>query len=98
MVRAGLGVGGLGFGLSVLGLDYLPWGFVAALIAVGAAASAAYVVHARRTPAPVLDLSLLSVPTFRASIVGGFLFRVGVGGKIGRASCRERVEISVGAG
>jgi EmrB/QacA subfamily drug resistance transporter len=80
MVLAGLGVGGLAFGLSVLGLDYLPWGFVGALIAVGAAASAAYVVHARRTPAPVLDLSLLSVPTFRASIVGGFLFRVGVGG------------------
>jgi EmrB/QacA subfamily drug resistance transporter len=80
MVLAGLGVGGLAFGLSVLGLDYLPWGIVGALIAVGAVASAAYVVHARRTPAPVLDLSLLSVPTFRASIVGGFLFRVGVGG------------------
>src|SRR3989454_1870128 len=80
LVLAGVGVGGLAFGLSVLGLDYLPWGFVGALIAVGAVASAAYVVHARRTPAPVLDLSLLSVPTFRASIVGGFLFRVGVGG------------------
>src|SRR5712691_3033339 len=80
MVLAGLGVGGLAFGLSVLGLDYLPWGIVGALIAVGAVASAAYVAHARRTPAPVLDLSLLSVPTFRASIVGGFLFRVGVGG------------------
>ncbi len=80
MVLAGLGVGGLAFGLSVLGLDYLPRVIVGALIAAGAVASAAYVVHARRTPAPVLDLSLLSVPTFRASIVGGFLFRVGVGG------------------
>jgi MFS family permease len=41
--------------------------------------SVAYVVHARRTPAPILDLSLLKLPTFRASITGGFLFRLGVG-------------------
>jgi MFS family permease len=39
----------------------------------------AYVIHARRTPAPILDLNLLKLPTFRASIVGGFLFRLGVG-------------------
>jgi MFS family permease len=63
----------------VLGLDYLPWPAVAALIGGGALASLAYVAHARRTAAPVLDLSLLKVPTFRASIIGGFLFRVGVG-------------------
>jgi EmrB/QacA subfamily drug resistance transporter len=79
MVLAGLGVGGLSFGLSVLGLDYLPWPAVAALIGDGALASLAYVAHARRHPAPLLDLSLLKVATFRASIVGGFLFRVGVG-------------------
>jgi EmrB/QacA subfamily drug resistance transporter len=79
MVLAGLGVAGLAFGLSVLGLDYLPWPVVAALIVGGAIASAAYVAHARRAPAPVLDLSLLSVATFRASVVGGFLFRLGVG-------------------
>jgi EmrB/QacA subfamily drug resistance transporter len=79
MVLAALGVGGLAFGLSVLGLDYLPWWLVAALIGTGVVASAAYVAHARRTPAPVLDLTLLSVPTFRASVVGGSLFRVGVG-------------------
>jgi EmrB/QacA subfamily drug resistance transporter len=79
MVLAGLGVGGLSFGLSVLGLDYLPWSAVAALISGGALASLAYVAHARRHPAPLLDLNLLAVPTFRASIVGGSLFRVGVG-------------------
>ena len=79
MMLAGLGVGGLSFGLSVLGLEYLPWPAVAALIGGGALASLAYVAHARRHPAPVLDLSLLKVSTFRASILGGFLFRVGVG-------------------
>src|SRR5580692_11591250 len=78
-VLSGLGIGGLAFGLSVMGLDFLPVSIVAALLIVGAVSTAAYVVHARRTPAPILDLSLLKLPTFRASIVGGFLFRLGVG-------------------
>jgi MFS family permease len=30
-------------------------------------------------PAPILDFSLLKLPTFRASLVGGFMFRIGVG-------------------
>jgi EmrB/QacA subfamily drug resistance transporter len=79
MVLAGSGMAGLAFGFSVLGLDFLPWPIVAGLIGGGALAALAYVAHARRTPAPVLDLSLLSIPTFRASVLGGFLFRVGVG-------------------
>jgi EmrB/QacA subfamily drug resistance transporter len=78
-VLSGLGIGGLAFGLSVMGLEYLPVGVVVALLAVGAAATAAYIVHARRTPAPILDLRLLRLPTFRASIFGGFLFRLGIG-------------------
>ena len=38
-----------------------------------------YVMHARRTGSPVLDFSLLRLPTLRASIIGGFLFRLGIG-------------------
>ena len=38
-----------------------------------------YVMHARRTGSPVLDFSLLRLPTMRASIIGGFLFRLGIG-------------------
>jgi EmrB/QacA subfamily drug resistance transporter len=79
MLLAGFGIAGLAFGLSVLGLDFLPAGVVAALIAGGALATFLYVLHARRTPAPVLDLSLLSLPTLRASVVGGFVYRTGVG-------------------
>jgi EmrB/QacA subfamily drug resistance transporter len=79
MVLAGTGVGGLAFGLSVVGLDYLPRPIVGAMIGVGAIAAVLYVLHARRTPAPLLDLTLLRVPTFRASVGGGFLFRLGVG-------------------
>jgi len=39
----------------------------------------AYYFHARRAKYPILDLNLLKVQTFRASLTGGSLFRVGVG-------------------
>ena len=79
MVLAGLGIGGLAFGLSVLGLNFLPWTFVAGLVVGGACFIAAYLVHARRTENPALDLSLFRIPTFFASVVGGFIFRLGLG-------------------
>jgi EmrB/QacA subfamily drug resistance transporter len=79
MLLAGSGIAGMAFGLSVAGLHYLPGWAVAGLVIGGACSFAGYLVHARRVPAPVLDLSLLALPTFRASFVGGFLFRVGVG-------------------
>jgi EmrB/QacA subfamily drug resistance transporter len=79
VILAGLGIGGLAFGGSVLGLDFLPVGVIAALIAGGAIATYAYVRHARRTAAPVLDLSLLEIPTIRAAVLGGFVYRAGIG-------------------
>jgi len=79
MVLAGLGIAGIAFGLSVLGLNFLPWTVVAALVIGGALFMAAYLVHARHTPAPALDLTLFRLPTFRASVFGGFVFRLGIG-------------------
>ena len=38
-----------------------------------------YVIHARRTGSPVLDFAMLRLPTMRAAIIGGFLFRLGIG-------------------
>jgi EmrB/QacA subfamily drug resistance transporter len=76
---ASVGIGGLVFGGSMLGLNYLPIGFVLALIVAGAIASYAYVRHARRAPFPVLDLSLLKLPTMHATVVGGFIYRSGIG-------------------
>ena len=78
-ILSGLAIAGLVFGLSALGLEFLPTKIVVALIAAGAVSAVAYVIHAGRTPGPILDLSLLRLPTFRASIFGGFLFRLGIG-------------------
>src|SRR5665213_772638 len=79
MVLAGLGIAGVAFGLSVLGLNFLPWTVVAALIGGGALFMGAYLVHARHTENPALDLTLFRIPTFRASVLGGFIFRLGIG-------------------
>ena len=79
LVMAGIGLAGIAFGLSVAGLNLLPWTVVAGLVAIGAISMTLYVIHARKTNSPVLDFSLLRLPTLRASIYGGFLFRLGIG-------------------
>ncbi|HWV41894.1 MFS transporter [Pseudorhodoplanes sp.] len=79
MVLSGVAVAGMTFGLSVAGLELVPWPIVAAIIGCGAIASVLYIIYARRVQAPILDFTLLRLPTFRASLFGGFLFRIGVG-------------------
>jgi EmrB/QacA subfamily drug resistance transporter len=79
LVLAGTGLAGIAFGLSVAGLNLLPWTIVASLVVIGAIAMTLYVLHARRTGSPVLDFSMLRLPTLRASIIGGFMFRLGIG-------------------
>jgi EmrB/QacA subfamily drug resistance transporter len=79
MVLAGLGIAGVAFGLSVLGLNFVPFSVVAALVIGGACFIAAYLVHARRTAVPALDLSLFRLRTFYAAAIGGFIFRLGIG-------------------
>ena len=79
MVLAGIGVAGIAFGLSVAGLNLLPWQLVTGLVAVGTISMTLYVIRSKRTPSPVLDFSMLRLPTLRASLTGGFLFRLGIG-------------------
>jgi EmrB/QacA subfamily drug resistance transporter len=78
-ILSALAIGGLAFGLSVAGLEFLPDSVVAALLGVGTISGIVYVMYARRAAAPILDLKLLKLTTFRASIFGGFMFRLGVG-------------------
>jgi EmrB/QacA subfamily drug resistance transporter len=76
---SGIGLSTLIFGVTVLRQDLLsPQGKLAA-IGTGIVCLALYVAHARRVAAPILDLRLLGVATFRSNIFGGFLFRIGVG-------------------
>jgi EmrB/QacA subfamily drug resistance transporter len=79
MVLSGIAVAGITFGLSIAGLDLVPWPVVMAIVGVGVVSLAVYLRYAARAPAPVLDFRLLRLATFRASVIGGFLFRVGVG-------------------
>ncbi len=78
-VVVGLGLAGLMFGFETLGRGMVPEAVTAGLLAGGALLVGLYVVHARRTEAPIIDLGLLRIPTFHAAIVGGFLFRVANG-------------------
>ena len=79
LVLIGLGVGGLAFGMTVTGIKLVPAGVTVGLVAGGTMATIAYVVHARRMTAPVIDLTLFRLATFRAGVVGGFIFRIGAG-------------------
>ena len=77
----------VGFGLSGLSLGALLFGFemasragelrgAVALIATGLVTGALYLRHARRIEQPILDLSLMQVPTFRLSVIAGSLTRI----------------------
>ena len=70
---------GLVFGLSVMSLPALPVWVGAAATLIGILSVILYVLHARRHPAPLLNLALFANRSFRASIVGGTLFRIAAG-------------------
>ncbi|RDE06418.1 DHA2 family efflux MFS transporter permease subunit [Sphingomonas aracearum] len=78
---------GTGFLLSGMSLGCLLFGFEMAsrsgeamlalgLVGTGLAAGVLYLVHARRSEHPILDISLMRVPTFRLSVIGGSLTRI----------------------
>jgi len=80
MLLAGLGIAGVAFGLTAIGLKgFLPNWVLVALVAGGAVCIALYLLHARRVATPVIDLSLFRLPSFRAGVGGGFVFRLGAG-------------------
>ena len=78
-VLSGIALAGLAFGFTTIGQQFMATSISLALLATGTAALFAYVLHARATPFPLLDLRLLSIPTFRASVAGGSTFRIGIG-------------------
>jgi MFS family permease len=74
-----LGLAATMFAFENVGRGVLPSSSLALLITVGGSLLALYAWHARSLRAPILDLGLLRVQTFRASVLGGFVFRMGMG-------------------
>lgn len=79
LLLSATGLSSLIFGFTLLGAAVLPERAALALVVVGLLLLVAYVRHARRTPHPIIELGLLRIPSFRASVFGGSLFRIGVG-------------------
>lgn len=66
-------------GVTLTGLGLVSREAVLTITVGGAALLVAYVWHALRDAEPIIDLKLLAIPTFRAGVAGGFLFRAGLG-------------------
>jgi EmrB/QacA subfamily drug resistance transporter len=78
-VLSGIGLLSLISGLSMIGRGIAPYWLVAAMIAIGVLSLAVYARHAKANAGAILDLRLLRIPTFYAGVVGGFIFRIGIG-------------------
>lgn len=76
---AGFGLALAMFGFSTLGRHLVSTSLAIAALVIGVAALIGYVWHARRHPHPLLDLRLFRLPTYRAGVLGGSLFRIGIG-------------------
>jgi len=53
--------------------------WIAATLALGAACGWLYTKHCKRVATPIVDLTLLKIPTFRESVMGGNLCRFSIG-------------------
>jgi len=76
---SGVGLAFAMFGFSTLGRHMVSVPVAATCLVLGLIALGGYVVHARRHPHPLLDLDLFKLATFRAGVLGGSVFRVGIG-------------------
>ncbi len=75
----GIGLSALMLGLASEGKHMLSADLSIAASVLGIILLLAYLWHYRRAAHPLLDLSLLRLKTFHASVIGGFFFRVGTG-------------------
>jgi EmrB/QacA subfamily drug resistance transporter len=78
-VLSGLALSTLVAASSAADTPAIPVHITIVLFVVGTISSVLYYFHAKRSPNPILDLNLLRLPTFRAGVTGGSLFRIGIG-------------------
>jgi EmrB/QacA subfamily drug resistance transporter len=63
----------------MVGTQVVSWRVQVAVALTAIAGFAIYALHARRAAAPMLELKLLATPTYRASLVGSTIVRLGLG-------------------
>ncbi|MHB1215662.1 MAG: DHA2 family efflux MFS transporter permease subunit [Thiobacillus sp.] len=80
LVLFGSGAALLSWLLEVFGEHHLDVTSAAVLFLLSLSLLATYGWHARQTAFPLLRLALFRIRTFRVSVIGGFLTRLGVGG------------------
>jgi len=76
---SGFALAGLVYGLDLIGRSTDGPVVIGAILCASLLVGALAVLHFRRHAHPLIDLSLLRVPTYAASIVGGSIFRIGAG-------------------
>ena len=78
-ILSSISIASLVMGFEAIGHRSLPPLQLAGLISLGLICGLLYVWHARRAANPIIDLSLLKVPTFAISVLGGNLCRFAIG-------------------
>lgn len=75
MTLSAVSLGFLLFGLELLSHRNLLL-LALGLLTTGGLAGLAYIVHARRTKDPILDISLMKIPTYGTAVIGGAITRI----------------------
>jgi EmrB/QacA subfamily drug resistance transporter len=70
---------GLMFGFENIGRGFLPWPYVVGLLVTGVGSGWLLFRHASRVEGPIVDVSLLKLPTFRTAMFVGVLTRLQLG-------------------
>ena len=79
LVFSGVALAGVMFAMETAGRGVVPPVLTWTTLAVALFCGGFYIRHARRHKAPLIDLSLLRIPTFMVVSTAGSLFRAGVG-------------------
>ncbi|WP_425285221.1 MFS transporter [Devosia insulae] len=79
LILSAITFAGIMFGFSVISLPAIPTVAGYGSIVVGVIAGLLYLRHAKRAPFPILDPRMFRLPLFRNAIIGGSLFRIGIG-------------------
>ncbi|MBK8613692.1 MAG: DHA2 family efflux MFS transporter permease subunit [Flavobacteriales bacterium] len=80
MLLFGAGIALLSYVLEVFGEHTWPPTEITIMLLTSIVLLVAYGIHSRRAPHPLLHMEVFLLRTFRVSVIGGFITRLGVGG------------------